>query len=181
MKKFSFLLIAVLVLVLSFGQAFAATYKHADAKVEFSVPDSWKVTPADGVFTIEAKGETEADNISMQFEAIKAEDITKTMDEAEKEIAKWLEAQFGKEKSVLKEEGKLAELKINGMDAISQLFTCNDGKFAVEITIIVTPANKFMALYYYASVEAEKKHSKEIGEIVNSIKPLAEAEGFEKK
>lgn len=181
MKKFSLVLVAIFVLVLSFGQAFAATYKHADAKVEFSVPDTWKVEQAEGVFTIEAKGETEADNISMQFEAVKAEDITKTMEEAEKEISKWLVEKFGKEKSVLKEEGKLAELKLNGMDAISQLFTCNDGKFAVEITIIVTPAKKFMALYYYASVEAEKKHEKEIGEIVNSIKPLAEGEGFEKK
>lgn len=134
----------------------------------------------DGNFRIEAKGDTEADNIVMDFEAVNAEELDKTMEEAMKWIQKEMITMFGEEKGALKESGKMNELKIGGMDAINQLFTCNDGKYAVDITIFITPANKFMALYYYASVEAEKKHEKAISDIINSIKPVEEA-GFEKK
>lgn len=180
MKKLVILSIAVFLVVLSFGGAFAATYKHADAKFELTVPDTWKVSNEDGNFRIEAKGDTDADNIVMDFEAVEAEDLSKTMEEGMKWISKEMVEMFGAEKGVLKESGEMSELKIGGMDAINQLFTCNDGKYAVDITIFITPAKKFMALYYYATVEAEKKHEKEITDIIKSIKPIEEA-GFEKK
>jgi len=174
MKKLVLILTVVFMVVLSFGPAFAGTFKHNGAQIQFTAPDTWKVSESNEVFTIEAKGETAADNISMEFEVVNADDLEKTMVEAEKQITEWAEKQFGKEKGKLKEEGKPTELTINGMKAISMLMTCDDGKFAVEVTLIVTPANKFMALYYYATVEAEKKHAKEIGEVVNSIKPIEE-------
>ncbi|OGM05935.1 MAG: hypothetical protein A2008_02195 [Candidatus Wallbacteria bacterium GWC2_49_35] len=180
MKNLVVLSITILLVVLSCGGAFAATYKHSDAKFELSVPDTWKVSNEDGNFRIEAQGDTAADNIVMDFEAVEAEDLSATMEEGMKWISKEMVEMFGEEKGVLKESGEMSEIKIGGMDAINQLFTCNDGKYAVDITIFITPSKKFMALYYYATVEAEKKHEKEISDIIKSIKPIEDA-GFEKK
>ncbi len=171
MKKITGLVIMLFVLALTFGSAFAATYPHKEGKVEITIPDSWKVTAEGDGMRAEVKGDTDADNLTIDFELVKADDLEKSLVEAEK----WITKELG----VIKSE-KTAEIELNGMKTYVEDFTAQEGKMAVSIALILTPANKFLCLYYFATPEAEKKHEKVITGIIQSIKPLAEAE-VEKK
>jgi len=174
MRKLSVLFIVVFVLSLTFGSAFAATYPHKEGKVEITIPDTWKVTTEGNNMRVEAKGEEGKadDDIAMDIELVSADNLEKSLDETDKLITK----QLGE---IVSE--KTGEVELNGMKTYIEDFKTKDGKYEVSVALILTPAQKFLCLYYYANPQASAKYEKDVQAILQSIKPLKEAEGFEKK
>lgn len=72
----------------------------------------------------------------------------------------------------LKQDSKKEnKFKINGLDAEEMIFQGEDedGPASVSITF-VTIKDKLLVITYWVSTEDEKKHSEEVGKIVNSLK-----------
>lgn len=172
MKKLVVLVVLVMAISLTFGNAFAAVFPHEEAKVEITIPDTWKVEPKGDELHAEVKGETAADDLILIFSIVKGEDLVATIESSTKE----LEKQFGE----LKTE-KTTEIELNGMKTYCEDCKSADGKYSVSLAMIQTPANKFMLVYYAASPEAEKKYEKDVTDILQSIKPLADEKKAEEK
>jgi hypothetical protein len=63
------------------------------------------------------------------------------------------------------------KFKINGLDAEEMLFQGKDEDGAAAVSITFVPVkDKVLVITYWVSTEDEKKHSAEVGKIVNSLK-----------
>ena len=162
MKKLSLaLLFALALLTPSFGKTFKVPDEESFASI--TIPDDWKSKEIDnGVESQSADDEV--------YFAVEATDA-KGMDKAIEEAVKYLQ---GQGVTVDDKTLKQSEGKINGMDGVDITWKGKDkeGDAIISLTILAAKKDKALLITYWASPEGTKKHSKELGAILNSVKPL---------
>jgi hypothetical protein len=162
MKK---LPLAVLVALALLTPAFAKTFKVPDegSFASITIPDDWKSKEID-------KGVESQSADSEVYFAVEATD-SKGMDKSIEEAVKFLQEQgvTVDEKTMKQSEGK-----INGMDGVDVTWNGKDkeGDAIISLTILAVNKDKALLITYWASPEGTKKHAKEIGAILNSVKPI---------
>lgn len=162
MKK---LPLAVLLALALLTPAFAKTFKvpGEDSFASITIPDDWKSKEIDnGV-----ESESPDSEVYFAVEATDAKGLEKTIEEA---------VEYLNEKGVtvdLKTQ-KQSEGKVNGMDGIDITWNGKDkeGDAIISLTILAAKKEKMLLITYWASPEGTKKHDKELGAILQSIKPL---------
>ena len=162
MKKLSLALLFALALV---APSFAKTFKVPDegSFASITIPDDWKSKEIDkGVESQSADNEV--------YFAVEATDA-KGMDKAIEEAVKYLQ---GQGVTVDDKTLKQSEGKINGMDGVDITWKGKDkeGDAIISLTILAAKKEKMLLITYWASPEGTKKHDKELGAILQSIKPL---------
>jgi len=162
MKKISLaLLFALALLTPSFGKTFKVPDEESFASI--TIPDDWKSKEIDkGVESQSADSE-----VYFAVEATDAKGMDKSIEEA---------VDFLKEQGVTVDEKtmKQSEGKINGMEGVDITWNGKDkeGDAIISLTILAAKKHKALLITYWASPEGTKKHSKELGAILNSVKPL---------
>lgn len=162
MKKLSLALLFGLALV---TPSFAKTFKVPDESsfASITIPDDWKSKEIDkGV-----ESQSADDEVYFAVEATDAKGMDKSIEEA---------IDFLKEQGVTVDEKsmKQSEGKINGMDGVDITWKGKDkeGDAIISLTILAAKKEKVLLITYWASPEGTKKHDKELGAILQSIKPL---------
>jgi hypothetical protein len=162
MKKTSLALLFALALI---TPSLAKTFKIPEEKAfaSITIPDDWKSKEIDsGVESQSADNEV--------YFAVEATDA-KGMDKAIEEAITYLSEQGV---TVDDKTMKQSEGKINGMDGIDVTWNGKDkeGAAIISLTILAANKEKVLLITYWASPEGTKKHDKELGAILQSIKPL---------
>jgi len=162
MKKLS---LAVLFALALLTPSFAKTFKVPDegSFASITIPDDWKSKEIDkGV-----ESQSADDEVYFAVEATDAKGMDKSIEEA---------VAFLKEQGVTVDEKsmKQSEGKINGMDGVDVTWHGKDkeGDAIISLTILAPKKDKVLLITYWASPEGTKKHDKELGAILQSIKPL---------
>lgn len=162
MKKLS---IAVLLALALVTPSFAKTFKVPEegSFASITIPDDWKSKEIDsGVESQSADNEV--------YFSVEATDA-KGMDKAIEEAVQYLHEQgvTVDEKSMKQSEGK-----INGMEGIDVTWKGKDkeGDADISLTILAANKDKVLLITYWASPEGTKKHDKELGAILKSVKPI---------
>ncbi|MBF0503247.1 MAG: hypothetical protein HQM09_24205 [Candidatus Riflebacteria bacterium] len=197
MKRF-FCMMMVLTFVWCFsGAAFAATITYSRAKVEITVLDKWRVLQESGTLTFWPSDDSLQDNnvapwdrdaamsaadkmkqsipnasMSIIFMAIEQAASDKVFEILNKELEKKLgPITWGS-------AGKAIEENINGMPTTEWTGKTNDGRMMVGCFAINTLANKSLGIYWFATVENQKKYDTDIVKIIKGLKPLAKMNKF---
>ena len=162
MKTLSLALLLALALV---TPSFAKTFKIPDEAsfASITIPDDWDSKEIDkGV-----ESQSADDEVYFAVEATDAKGMDKSIEEA---------VEFLKRQGVTIDEKsmKQSEGKVNGMDGVDVTWSGKDkeGDAIISLTIIAAKKDKVLLITYWASPEGTKKHSKELGAILNSVKPL---------
>jgi hypothetical protein len=162
MKKISFALLVALALL---TPAIAKTFKVPDegSFASITIPDDWKSKEIDnGV-----ESQSADDEVYFAVEATDAKGMDKAIEEA---------VNYLKEQGVTVDEKtmKQSEGKINGMDGVDVTWNGKDkeGDAIISLTILAAKKEKVLLITYWASPEGTKKHDKELGAILQSIKPI---------
>jgi hypothetical protein len=162
MKKTSIALLFALALV---TPTFAKTFKIPEegSFASITIPDDWKSKEIDnGVESQSADNEV--------YFAVEATDA-KGMDKSIEEAVKYLQEQGV---TVDDKTMKQSEGKVNGMEGVDISWKGKDkeGDAEISLTILIAPKDKVLLITYWASPEGTKKHDKELGAILKSVKPL---------
>lgn len=164
MKKF-YSIFAVLFLFLSI-QAFSKDHKFTDANLMVSVPANWTLEQSDGLVILSVNNE----EIAIVFTILHADALDKALEAGMAEIQK----QYS--------DLKLDDVKEETLEHVTVVYT--DGKakrddgtgnmIDVELTVALVPGSndKYLFIHGVATTEALNKFSKDIGTILNSLKPI---------
>lgn len=162
MKKTALALLFALALV---TPTFAKTFRIPDegSFASITIPDDWKSKEIDkGVESQSADNEV--------YFAVEATD-SKGMDKSIEEAIQYLHEQgvTVDDKSMKQSEGK-----VNGMDGMDVTWNGKDkeGDAIISLTILAASKDKVLLITYWASPEGTKKHDKELGAILKSVKPI---------
>jgi hypothetical protein len=162
MKTISLALLLALALVTpSFGKTFKVPDEASFASI--TIPDDWKSKEIDkGV-----ESQSADDEVYFAVEATDTKGMDKSIEEA---------VDFLKEQGVtvdLKTQ-KQSEGKINGMDGVDITWngTDKEGPAIISLTVLGVRKDKALLITYWGSPDGTKKHDKELGAILKSIKPL---------
>lgn len=162
MKKLTLaLLVAFALATPSFAKTFKVPEEGAFASI--TIPDDWNSKEIDdGVESQSADNEV--------YFAVEATDA-KGMDKAIEAAIQYLHEQGV---TVDDKTMKQTEGKINGMEGVDITWKGKDkeGDADISLTILVAPKEKVLLITYWASPEGTKKHDKELGAILKSVKPL---------
>jgi len=160
MKK---LPLAILLLGLFLTPAFAKTFNLPDENTmaTITIPDAWKSKEIDkGVEAQSADSE-----VYFAVEATTRKETDKTIDEA---------IEFLKEQGVTVDPASAKQTTgtINGMEGVDVTWTGKDkeGSAVISLSILMVNSNDALLLTYWGSPEGTKKYSKELGEILHSVK-----------
>lgn len=148
--------------VLFAGYAFAAVeeFTFPDGKVDLVCPDGWKHEMTDEAIRMASPDEA----VQFVFEVLDVKDLEAGLEKAKAEIDKAIGATTF---------GEPVEEKINEMPAITFEGTCAEKGLEVMVSIIITPAENALCVYYFAAKAAEEKHAAGIAEVIKGIKPAA--------
>ena len=152
--------------VVSLATGLAKEYKvnKEEPIATITLPDDWKVEQE--AASLDAR--TKEEGIIL----FAWTDSSETVDASIKECDEYLEKEGVKldKKTMVKTEAEL-----NGMKVIDVSFDGKDkeGDCKVSFTVIHVTDKEAVSLLYWASPEEEKKHEKELGEIIHSIKKAA--------
>ncbi|EKD82983.1 MAG: hypothetical protein ACD_39C00961G0003, partial [uncultured bacterium] len=157
MKNFSTLFLLACLVICSFVPAFSAEeFTYEDGKVDLACPDGWKHAITEEALTMGSPD----DAVQFVFELLEADDLVAGIEQAHKEINSAVgETTFGEP----------VEEKINGMDALTFTGTCPAKGVEVMISIINTPADNALCVYYFAAKAAEETHAAGIAEVIKGI------------
>ncbi|HAE38076.1 MAG TPA: hypothetical protein DCG57_05480, partial [Candidatus Riflebacteria bacterium] len=61
---------------------------------------------------------------------------------------------------------------LNGMEYVDQLATAMDGRMTVSITLVMTPAKKWLMIAYLGSVQHESTWQSDVVAIAGSLQPM---------
>ncbi len=163
MKNFSTLFLLACFVICSFVPAFSADeFTYEDGKVDLVCPDGWKHTITEEALTMSSPD----DAVQFVFELLEAADLVAGVEQAHKEInAAVGETTFGEP----------VEEKINGMDALTFTGTCPSKGLEIMLSIINTPADNALCVYYFAAKAAEETHAAGISEVIKGIRPATAA------
>lgn len=165
MKKFFGLFLAVVLACCVPGVSLAEVLTHPEAKIEITVPDTWKQSQDGNMLKVEtADGE-----MAILFMVLEQAEKDKVLEA----IDKSLEAKLGEIK--WENDGNSKPEEINGMKGEIWNGTAKEGKFQVECISLDTPSDKNLGIYWFDTPESEKKYAKDIETIVKGLKPLAGA------
>ena len=147
------------------SSAFSATFKLPDDKpvVSITIPDSWKPEEIEkGV-----QGQTADSDVYLSIE------ITKS----EKGMNAIIDGSFSmlKEHKIDLKKGGRKENKfdLNGLPADELLFQGKDEDGPTVVSITFVPVKDTVLVFtYWASPEGDKKHTKELSAIVQSVKAI---------
>lgn len=149
-------LFAVLVL-----PGFSRTIDFPQAQVSAQIPDKWIIEPENGAYTIKSP---DGGSVSLAMVPLEATDMEKAVDEAEKTIFDGIgqltpvsEAQTG---------------EMNGMKYVETQATAMNGQISVSLTLILTPAEKWLMVAYFGAVNKEALWQKDVAFIASSVKPV---------
>jgi len=144
------------------GYAFAAVeeFTFPDGKVDLLCPDGWKHEMTDEAIRMASPDEA----VQFVFEVLDAKDLQAGLEKAKAEIDKAIGTTTF---------GEPVEEKINEMPAITFEGTCGEKGLEVMVSIIITPAENALCVYYFAAKAAEEKHAAGIAEVIKGIKPAA--------
>lgn len=168
MKNFSTLFLLACFVCCSFIPAFSADeFTYEDGKVDLVCPEGWKHTITEESLSMSSPD----DAVQFVFELLDADDLVAGVEKAHKEInAAVGETTFGEP----------VEEKINGMDALTFTGTCSAKGLEIMISLINTPADNALCVYYFAAKAAEETHAAGIAEVIKGIRPaVVEAAGDE--
>ena len=162
MKTLSLAFLLALALV---TPSFAKTFKIPDegSFASITIPDDWDSKEIDkGV-----ESQSADDEVYFAVEATDAKGMDKSIEEA---------VEFLKKQGVTIDEKtmKQSEGKVNGMDGVDITWNgkAKEGDAIISLTIIAAKKDKALLITYWASPEGTQKHAKELGAILNSVKPL---------
>ncbi|PYJ09998.1 MAG: hypothetical protein DMF06_08020 [Verrucomicrobia bacterium] len=160
MKTLSLTLLFVLAFL---TPSFAKTFKIPEEKAfaSITIPDDWQSKEIDnGVESQSADNEV--------YFAVEATDA-KGMDKSIEEAVKYLQEQGV---TVDDKTMKSTEGKVNGMDGVDVSWKGKDkeGDADISLTILAVTKEKILLITYWASPEGTKKHDKELGAIIKSVK-----------
>ena len=146
--------------VLFTGYAFAAVeeFTFPDGKVDLVCPDGWKHEMTDEAIRMASPD----DAVQFVFEVLDVKDLEAGLEKAKAEIDKAIGTTTF---------GEPVEEKINEMPAIPFEGTCAEKGLEVMVSVIVTPAENALCVYYFAAKAAEEKHAAGIAEVIKGIKP----------
>lgn len=156
---FALILAAALVAPALPAEAKILTHKKAGVKID--LPDKWSAKDEgdDGTLVVDApNGE-----LAVTFSVVEADQLETVLEET----LTALEEEMGEI-----EADDAEDLKINGMEGFGiDGVTKKDG-IHVSLLCLLTPKNKCLTIFYFASEAAAKKYDREIGRIVRGIKKL---------
>lgn len=136
----------------------AEEFTYESGKVDLVCPDGWTHEMDDSKITMTAPGGV----ISFVFELLEGDELSASLEQAIQGIISALgPTTFGEP----------TEEKINGMDTLTFEGTCESKGVSVMLSIINTPSDKALCMYYFGAKAAEEAHGAAIAEIVNGIKP----------
>lgn len=157
--------LAVLFALALLTPALAKTFKLPDEEsfASITIPDDWKSKE------IDAGVEAQSADDEVYF-AVEATDA-KGMDKA---IAEAVEYLSGQGVTVDEKTMKQSEGKVNGMEGVDVTWNGKDkeGDAIISLTILAASKEKVLLITYWGSPDGTKKHDKELGAILNSIKPV---------
>ncbi|MBF0499323.1 MAG: hypothetical protein HQM09_04285 [Candidatus Riflebacteria bacterium] len=166
MKKTWVLFLAMAIVSFLPSLVAAAVVPLADAQVEITIPDGWTQDTKDNVVSIAAPDKT----MSVAFFSISGDSDSKAFDVVDKAVEKTVGA------VKWEKDGKGVPEEINGMKGETYEGTAKDGKLQVECIWLATAPGKNLYIYWFDTVDSEKKYQKEIDVIVKGLKPLAAKE-----
>lgn len=157
--------LAVLFALAVLTPALAKTYKLPDEEsfASITIPDDWKSKEIDS--GVEAQSSD--DEVYFYVEATDAKGMDKSIVEAVEYLSE--QGVTVDDKSMKQSEGK-----INGMDGIDVTWSGKDkeGDAIISLTVLAASKDKVLLIAYWGSPDGTKKHDKELGAILNSIKPI---------
>lgn len=163
MKRFSTILLIATLVFCFFSPVFSAEeFTYEDGKVDLACPDGWKHEITEEALTMSSPDGA----IQFVFELVEAKDLENGLTMAKKEIEEAIGPTTFAEP---------AEEKINGMDAITFEGTCTAKGLEVMVSLIVTPAENVLCVYYFAAKAAEEQHAAGISEVIKGIRPATVA------
>lgn len=107
------------------------------------------------------------ESMAVVFNVLEADVADKALEAMDKE----LEKAIGEIK--WDNDGKATEEEINGMKTYEYNGKAKGGAMLVDCLVIDTPSEKSLAVYWFSTVEAEKKYEADIATIVKGLKPIA--------
>ncbi len=154
---------ALLVLMLLSGllSADARLIQIAESRVQFEVPDKWTVTDDDGSWLLQSP---DGGAVSLAFAMLANEKLDEAIKKCEQEVT----SQVG----ALNYTGDSTEGELNGMMYFEQFATAMDGQMTVGITLVLTPAQKWLMITYFGAVAHERTWEKDVIQIAGSISPF---------
>jgi predicted Zn-dependent protease len=156
--------ILVLALVAAFlipATSMAKTYPHAEAKVEVTIPDNWKVEGEDDTLSAVSADET----LGLVFTVLAAKDVDAALEGLDKELSSFIKD------LTPKKEGQ--PVTINGMKGMT---IDAEGKIEgvamdVGLMILEAPSGKVILVFGFAAKGTMNKHERAVQGIFQSLKP----------
>jgi hypothetical protein len=155
-----FLLIFVCVFGLSgFALQAAEEYTYEEGRVDFVVPTGWKHEITDESTRVYSPD----DAVQFVFELLDADELKTALESSRKEIVSALGPTTFADP---------VEEDINGMPALTFEGTTKEKGLEVMVSLINTPADKILCVYYFGAKAAEEKHAAAIAEVIKGIQPV---------
>lgn len=146
----------------------AEEFTYSSGGVDLVCPDGWSNEVSESKITMSSPDSS----ISFVFDLLDGDEVAAGLEQAIKEINQALgPTTFGEP----------AEESINGMDTITVEGSCEAKGVSVMVSIINTPADKALCMYYFGAKATEEANGKAIAEIVNGITPITKNEDVEEE
>ena len=160
-KFFGCALLGIFFICSGLLSADARTITMADARVKFQVPNTWRITEDTGSWLVQSP---DGGGVSVTFSLLSAENL----EDAARECLQVVTEQIG----AVKYTGELTSGVLNGMEYVDQLATAMDGRMTVSITLVMTPAKKWLMIAYLGSVQHESTWQSDVVAIAGSLQPM---------
>jgi hypothetical protein len=161
LKKNLLLCCAVTILLLVSVQAsFARNVPLVEGKVSIYLPDSWKNAYDRGVVSTESPD----GGVAIVFTLLDNNQVEAAMQEAEASIVEAV--------GRIRHNGDLLEFTVNGMPATMQKGISLDRQSAFSLTMVLTPAEKWLMIMYLGNKTQEAIWRSYLSDILNGVKPL---------
>ena len=161
MKKFfRFALVLLLATFVFSGVAQARNLTLAAGMVQFYIPDTWKNEMQSGIVSSESPD----GGVAVVFTLLQNEQLDQALAEAEASIIDTV--------GPLTPNGEVLDFTVNGMPATMQKGTAQNGQTSVSLTMVLTPAKKWLMIMYMGNKTQEAFWRKDLTAMLNSVKPL---------
>ncbi len=137
-------------------------FTYPDGKVDLVCPTGWKNEITDTALSMASPDGA----IQFVFDLMDVEDLKAGLEQAKVEIEKSL----GKTTF-----GEPIEEELAGMPTVTFEGTCSEKGLSVMVSIINTPAENALCVYYFGAKAAEETHAAGIAEVIKGIRPAAPA------
>lgn len=161
MKRNVALVLLVLLVACSMTDvAIARNLVMGQGKVQFFVPDTWNNQMQSGIISSESPD----GGVAVVFTLLQNEQLAAALAEAEASIVDAV--------GPLSPNGEVLDFTVNGMPATMQKGTAQNGQTSVSLTMVLTPAGRWLMIMYMGDKAKEDFWRKDLSSILNSVKPL---------